>query len=603
MRQAILLLTLLASAAAAAWESSASLPPSPDWVKDLVIYEIATKSFTSPRGPQSGTFESLKQRLPYLQDLGVTGVWLTGHSLSDPRHFYNIWTQYAVIEPDQLDPSLGTPEQFKAMIDEAHRRGIRVFLDVITHGVMPSSSLVKNHPHWFRGGSWGMVDYDWRGGHTDLDDWWVQIWTDYVTRYGVDGFRLDVDIYRPDLWSRIRQNAARAGHPIAIFNEGKAVIPSVTDFTQAENMVSNLLADEMQPIADDVPRFYERRFAPGGEFKVEIRYADDTVAEASTHSDAPLRALVYGYTTDRVTQRTQPPAGESQLHLTVEGISRARIKSVVVKRLDDVGPPRPRRWSDGADDGGAPMRIEGSAPVLHLYLNGINGYGSAVMLSCHDNGWAGFPLDRNPRAAEGSRALFGYSFLFTPMIPMFMAGEEFDADFDPAPTLSPDLYGGRDPGKGRWLYGGQLQWRTIEQPRHRAMLDDVRRMLLIRRQEWGVLAPEIHGEIRPSLVAVSHESDVSIPPPYMRWKGRTAIVVAGNRDPDRDVTLKLNIPVDALGASPDSKFKIRDLWNDKDLGLVSARQLQEWTLTIKRDKTPRGGLALLKIEALDERTS
>ena len=45
-----------------------------------------------------------------------------------------------------------------------------------------------------------MVDYDWKGGHTDLDDWWVKTWTNYVTQYGVDGFRLDVDIYRPDLW-------------------------------------------------------------------------------------------------------------------------------------------------------------------------------------------------------------------------------------------------------------------------------------------------------------------------------------------------------------------------------------------------------------------
>src|SRR5690348_4232762 len=57
--------------------------PPPEWEKDLVIYEIATKSFTSPDGPESGTFESLRARLPYLQDLGITGIWLTGHSLAD----------------------------------------------------------------------------------------------------------------------------------------------------------------------------------------------------------------------------------------------------------------------------------------------------------------------------------------------------------------------------------------------------------------------------------------------------------------------------------------------------------------------------------------
>jgi pullulanase/glycogen debranching enzyme len=213
---------------------------SPAWTKDLLIYEIATKAFTSPNGPESGTFESLKARLPYLQELGVTGLWLTGHSLSDSKHFLNIWTQYACIEPDKIDPTLDTPKQFKALIDEAHRRGIKIFLDVITHGVMKYSPLVRQHPDWFLGESWGgMVEYDWIGGHLDLDDWWVKIWTDYVTQYGVDGFRLDLGTTRPDLWARIRQNAFAAGHPIVIFEEATTAIPGVTDFGQANNSVSD----------------------------------------------------------------------------------------------------------------------------------------------------------------------------------------------------------------------------------------------------------------------------------------------------------------------------------------------------------------------------
>src|SRR5690242_2345521 len=76
-------------------QTSSASPPPPEWTRDLVIYEIATKAFTSPNGPESGTFKSLQEKLPYLEKLGVTGIWLTGHSLSDPHHFFNIWTQYA----------------------------------------------------------------------------------------------------------------------------------------------------------------------------------------------------------------------------------------------------------------------------------------------------------------------------------------------------------------------------------------------------------------------------------------------------------------------------------------------------------------------------
>ena len=86
------------------WKARPVQPPSPSWVRDLIIYEIATKGFTSPHGPETGTFNSLKARLPYLQELGITGIWLTGHSLADSHFFYNIWTQYANIEPQKLDP-------------------------------------------------------------------------------------------------------------------------------------------------------------------------------------------------------------------------------------------------------------------------------------------------------------------------------------------------------------------------------------------------------------------------------------------------------------------------------------------------------------------
>jgi hypothetical protein len=275
---------------------------SPEWTKDLVIYVVATKAFTSPNGPESGTFESLKAKLPYLQELGVTGVWLTGHSLSDPRHFFNVWTQYACIEPDKIDPSLGTSEQFKSMIDEAHRHGIKIFLDVIAHGVMAYSPLIKRHPEWFRGGSWGMIDYDWSGGHTDLDDWWVKIWSEAVTRYGVDGFRIDLGMQgRADLWSRIRKNAEAAGHPIVIFEEGDSVVPGVTDFSQGENRISNPVAanQQNQLLVNDIPGWFDRRYGKTGNYTVEIEYEDGTTVKGSTSGPSELHVHLDGRTLDR----------------------------------------------------------------------------------------------------------------------------------------------------------------------------------------------------------------------------------------------------------------------------------------------------------------
>ncbi len=194
----------------------------PDWVKDLVIYEIATKSFNSPGGPEKGTFKSVKEKLPYLRDLGVNAIWMSGNNLADAHHFYNIWTQYACIRQDTVDPSLGTEQDLADLTAEAHRNGIRVFLDVISHGVMNGSPLIKEHPEWFKGGSWGMTDFDWYGGHKDLDEWWVKTFTDYVVKDGIDGYRVDVRIYRPDLWRRIKANALAAGREIVVISESVA---------------------------------------------------------------------------------------------------------------------------------------------------------------------------------------------------------------------------------------------------------------------------------------------------------------------------------------------------------------------------------------------
>ena len=568
-------------------------PDSPEWARDLIIYEIAPKGFTSPNGPESGTFMSLKEKLPYLQDLGITGIWLAGHALADPHHFYNIWTTYAVIDISKLDPSLGTPTEFKSMIDEAHRRGIRIFLDVITHGVMNDSPLIKEHPHWFRGGSWGMTDYDWEGGHTDLDDWWVRVWSNYVTEYGVDGYRLDVAIFRPDLWKRIRQNAAAAGHEIVIFEEGNAPIPGVTDFPQHENNMSVTRSGALtEVLVRDIPGFYRRKFGKTGHYKVSIQYANEgSRVEGSTDGHGTLRVHLDGLRSDRVSRRwgDDKPDGIADIELTVEGVATKPIENIAV--TDDVG----NRWQLHCSNyGGRPLALEGKPPVIKLYAATLEHGWPSILLSCHDNGWQGFPLDKSPYVAQGSRALFGYSCLLTPMIPLFFSGEEFNATFRPIPWESPHLYGGKDPGQSRWLYGCMLNWDELHQPEHRAMFEDVKKMIAVRKREARILAL-LPDQKEPNLRAVPHESDIDVPVPYVRWNEEGAILVAANRNSNKDAHLKMEIPLGEMGFSRHGSYKVGDLWPGGKTQVLAERELANFECTVKRDKTPGGGLRILKI--------
>ncbi|MBI3243160.1 MAG: hypothetical protein HYZ49_12780 [Chloroflexi bacterium] len=193
----------------------------PEWTRDLVIYEINPYAFTSPDGAGggsgSGTFASLKEKLAYLEELGITGIWLAGYCRCT-AHFYGIKSVYACVRPDEFDPALGTARDFNDMMDEAHRRSIRIFLDVITHGVVDDSPLIAEHPDWFKGGTWGMTDYDY--DNAEFREGWINVWVNYVTEYGVDGYRLDVPRqHQMPLWDIITARCAAAGHPIVIIPE------------------------------------------------------------------------------------------------------------------------------------------------------------------------------------------------------------------------------------------------------------------------------------------------------------------------------------------------------------------------------------------------
>jgi len=568
-------------------------PPSPPWARELIIYEIATKGFTSPNGPESGTFNSLKGKLPYIEELGITGIWLTGHSLADPHFFYNIWTQYANIEPDKIEPTLGTPEDFKSLIAEAHRHGIRVFLDVHTHGILSFSPLIKRQPHWFRGGIWHMTDYDWYGGHPDLDDWWVKTWTEYVTVYGADGFRLDYGILRPDLWARIRQNAARAGHEIVLFEEGDAPIPGVTDFNQHDNSFHvGLKGDLNKVLTENVPGLYDRKFGRTGAYRVEIQYADDgSRVEGDTQGRGDLRVHLDGLTADKIARRIDDDHADGipDIQLTVENVAKRPIQNVTVKD-DNNG-----EWNLHRGMNGRMLAMEGEPPTLRLFVATL-GHGFPVsMLSCHDEGWEGYPADTSPYVAQGSRALIGYSCLFTPMIPIFFGGEEFNATYRPIPWLSPNLWGGGELGKGRWLYGNMLDWEDLEKPEHVAMLDDVKKMIAVRKQEAALLAIP-PADQQPKLMAVQHECNIKAPVPYIRWNNRAAIVVAANRNEEKDAQINLKIPLTEIGMAGHAMYKVSNLFPGGESKTVSGKDLAALARTVKRDKTAGGGLLVLKIE-------
>jgi len=108
------------------------------WYEDAVFYELHLRSFFDANGDGYGDIAGLIDRLDYLQDLGITAIWLLPFFPSPLRD-----DGYDVADYTDVDPRYGTLDDFRRLVDEAHRRGLRI----VTEFILNHTS--DQHP-WFQ---------------------------------------------------------------------------------------------------------------------------------------------------------------------------------------------------------------------------------------------------------------------------------------------------------------------------------------------------------------------------------------------------------------------------------------------------------------------
>jgi maltose alpha-D-glucosyltransferase / alpha-amylase len=110
----------------------------PLWYKDAVIYQAHVKSFFDSTNDGIGDFHGFTQKLDYLQSLGITCIWLLPFFPSPLKD-----DGYDIADYCAVHPSYGTLDDFKAFVDGAHRRNIRVLIELVVNHTS------DQHP-WFQ---------------------------------------------------------------------------------------------------------------------------------------------------------------------------------------------------------------------------------------------------------------------------------------------------------------------------------------------------------------------------------------------------------------------------------------------------------------------
>jgi maltose alpha-D-glucosyltransferase/alpha-amylase len=108
------------------------------WYKDAIIYELHIKAFRDSSGDGIGDFQGLLEKLDYLQDLGVTAIWVLPFYPSPLRD-----DGYDIADYYSINPSYGNIEQFQEFLQEAHNRNLKVITELVINHTS------DQHP-WFQ---------------------------------------------------------------------------------------------------------------------------------------------------------------------------------------------------------------------------------------------------------------------------------------------------------------------------------------------------------------------------------------------------------------------------------------------------------------------
>ncbi|MFJ4849679.1 MULTISPECIES: glycoside hydrolase family 13 protein [unclassified Streptomyces] len=109
-----------------------------DWWRDAVIYQVYPRSFADGNGDGMGDIPGVRERLPYLRDLGVDAVWLSPFYASPQAD-----GGYDVADYRAIDPMFGTLHDADGLIRDAHRLGLRIIVDLV-----PNHS--SDQHEWFK---------------------------------------------------------------------------------------------------------------------------------------------------------------------------------------------------------------------------------------------------------------------------------------------------------------------------------------------------------------------------------------------------------------------------------------------------------------------
>ncbi|MBL1213460.1 MAG: alpha-amylase [Ignavibacteriae bacterium] len=236
----------------------------PEWSKNASIYEVNIRQYTP-----EGTFKAFEKHLPRLKEMGIDILWLMPiHPIGEKNRKGTLGSYYSVKDYKGVNPSFGTHEDFRNLVDKIHDMGMYVIID-----------WVANHTAW---------DHPWTESNPEfytkdesdkfispVDDWFdvidlnydnKELWTEmidalkfWVDDYNIDGYRCDVAAMVPtEFWEEARTELDKVKPVFMLAEAHEPDLHKAFDMTygwQLKDLMNDIAAGKKNAL--DIVKFVE----------------------------------------------------------------------------------------------------------------------------------------------------------------------------------------------------------------------------------------------------------------------------------------------------------------------------------------------------------
>lgn len=173
------------------------------------IYEVNIRQYTP-----EGTIKAFMPNMQRLKDMGIDILWLMPiQPIGVENRKGDLGSYYSIQNYTAVNPEFGTMDDIKALVQEAHKIGLKVILDWVANHSAWDNQWAKDHPDWYTHDSSGQfkVPYDWTDvielnyDNKEMREAMLSAMKFWVNEVGMDGFRCDVAYEVPmDFWENTR---------------------------------------------------------------------------------------------------------------------------------------------------------------------------------------------------------------------------------------------------------------------------------------------------------------------------------------------------------------------------------------------------------------